>query len=73
MAKFYNERQLIGLLIKRARERRGITIEEMAPLVNGTPAYLVKIEEGMATTVRYKTIRAIFAQLDINPELMKWY
>lgn len=51
---FLRERKLLGLTIKRIRNKKGYTQEELAEKAHINVSYLAKIENGYVnTTVRY--------------------
>ncbi|HSW88016.1 MAG TPA: helix-turn-helix transcriptional regulator [Candidatus Saccharimonadales bacterium] len=51
---FEKERKILGRSIKRLREKKGITQEQLAEKANINVSYLAKIENGYVnTTVRY--------------------
>ena len=57
----------VGQRIKAARERRGLTQEELAALVNISPTHVSVIERG-AKTVRMDTFVAIANVLEVSAD-----
>lgn len=56
------------MIIKLARIKRGLTIEQLAQLLEVNKNTLMKYEKGDYGNIRLKTLKKIIEVLDIAPE-----
>jgi len=55
-----------GKRLKESRERKGLTQEKLAELLNLSPNYLSSVERGVKFP-RYENLVALFKQLEVTP------
>ncbi len=64
--------QHIGQTVHEARKQRGITQLELAELAQVSRYTLIKLENGTASDIQFKTLAAILAALRMEITVIDW-